>query len=161
MIRKEFDPIVERKMTAYLASAKSGILDFTRKIQLVQLSIGFPRIRRAYLLLWIVFACKLVIGLVSAFDIYLTIKYVESLPMMELNPVGRWMMKLDSGPESHLDRIAGFIAAKFSGNFVALAVIECLTGWRIWISVVVAICVALAQLFLFGYLLFGDISREL
>lgn len=100
--------------------------------------------------------CKLTIGLVSAYDIFLTIKYVESLPSLELNPIGRWLMQLDSGPECQLDQIACFITAKFSGNFITLTVLEFLGTWKRSIATVVAIAVAAAQLILLGFLVHGS-----
>lgn len=104
----------------------------------------------------VLLACKLIIGLVSAYDIFLTIKYVESLPSLELNPIGRWLMQLDSGPDCQLDQIACFITAKFSGNFITLALIEFLGSWRRSIATVVAISVATAQLILLGFLVHGS-----
>lgn len=91
---------------------------------------------------------KLTIGLVSAYDIFLTIKYVECLPEMELNPVGRWLMCLDSGPECGLDQIAGFVSAKFAGNFLTLAILELVCHWRKSLAVCIATIVAMAQLYL-------------
>lgn len=97
--------------------------------------------------------CKLVIGAVSAYDIFLTIKYFESLPSMELNPIGRWMMSLDSGPECDLDQISCFIACKFAGNFIALSVIEALCSWKRYMATAVAFAVACFQLMLLYFLL--------
>jgi hypothetical protein len=104
---------------------------------------------------WTLLACKLIIGLVSAYDIFLTIKYVNSLPLMELNPIGRWMMQLDSGPECGLDQIACFVAAKFSGNFLTLACIELLCHWRRSLACLVACGVSAAQLLLLYFLMHG------
>lgn len=102
---------------------------------------------------WVLLACKLTIGLVSAYDIFLTVKYFESLPMMELNPVGRWLMQLDNGPECQLDQIAGFIAAKFVGNFIVLAAIELVGHWRKSCATVIAFSLAAVQLSLLYFLL--------
>lgn len=102
---------------------------------------------------WVLLGCKLIIGVVSAYDIFLTIKYVESLPAMELNPIGRWLMYLDAGPECKLDQIAGFIAAKFVGNFLTLAMIELVSCWKRMLATVIASCVAVFQLGLLYFLL--------
>lgn len=104
--------------------------------------------------------CKLTIGVVSAYDIYLTIKYVESLPYLELNPLGRWLMNLDIGPNSSINecdlkQVASFITAKFVGNFIALTVIELLSAWKQTIASAVAFPVALFQIILLYFLLFG------
>ncbi len=105
---------------------------------------------------WTLLLCKLIIGVVSAYDIFLTIKYVESLPMMELNPIGRWLMMLDNQTNCQLSQIAAFIASKFAGNFLALCVIELLANWKPRMSSAVALAVALFQLWLLYFLLFGD-----
>lgn len=97
--------------------------------------------------------CKLVIGAVSAYDIFLTIKYFESLPAMELNPIGRWMMSLDDGPKCDLDQISCFIACKFAGNFIALSVIEALCSWKRYMATAVAFAIACFQLMLLYFLL--------
>lgn len=101
---------------------------------------------------WVLLLCKLTIGVVSAYDIFLTVKYFESLPNMELNPVGRWLMMLDEGPDCRLHQIAAFIAAKFAGNFIALCVIELLAAWRPRMSTAVALSVAAFQIGLLCYL---------
>lgn len=106
---------------------------------------------------WTLLLCKLIIGLVSAYDIFLTIKYVEYLPMMELNPIGRWLMMFDNQTTCQLSQIAAFIASKFAGNFLVLCVIELLASWKPRISTAVALSVALFQLGLLCFLLFGDI----
>ncbi len=100
--------------------------------------------------------CKVIIGVVSAYDIHQTIKYVEYLPQMELNPIGRWLMSLDRGPTCDLQQAACFITAKFTGNFACLAIIELLCNWRRGLATVIAIVVAAFQSVLLVYLLVGD-----
>ena len=102
--------------------------------------------RAAFTTAWLLFLCKLVIGFVSAYDIFLTVKYVEFLPSMELNPVGRVLMNLDSGPSCRLDQIAGFIALKFCGNFATLVTIELLSYWKRRVAVLVALGITAFQL---------------
>jgi hypothetical protein len=104
---------------------------------------------------WALFLSKLLIGLVSAYDVYLTIKYVDALPTFELNPLGRWMMDLDSGPKCELNQVAAFITAKFAGNFLALSVIELVASWKRYLATAVAVPIALFQLALLYYLMFG------
>lgn len=118
-------------------------------------------IRREFLICllcnpWTLLLCKLIIGVVSAYDIFLTIKYVESLPMMELNPIGRWLMMLDDQTTCQLSQIAAFIASKFAGNFLALCVIELLASWKPRMSTAVALAVASFQLGLLYFLVFGS-----
>ncbi len=104
---------------------------------------------------WSLLMCKLVIGMVSAYDIYLTVKYVNSLGSYELNPIGRWLMSLDDGPDCELRQVAGFIAAKFAGNFIALSVLEFLASWKRTVATAVAMPLALFQLSLLYFLIFA------
>lgn len=104
---------------------------------------------------WTLLVCKLLIGLVSAYDIYLTIKYVQYLGEMELNPIGRWLMNLDQGPTCELQQVAGFITAKFAGNFIAISVIELLASWKRHLATAVALPIVLFQLWLLQFLLYG------
>ncbi|MFN3192124.1 MAG: hypothetical protein ACE361_16550 [Aureliella sp.] len=113
------------------------------------------RLRLAFASPWLLLSCKLIIGFVSAYDIFLTIKYYESLPAMELNPIGRWLMQLDTGPNCELDQIACFITSKFAGNFITLATLEFLSSWKRSIAIVVGVAVACAQLILLFFLIFG------
>ncbi len=114
---------------------------------------------------WTLAACKLTISLVSAFDIYLTIKYVDFLPMLELNPIGRWLMSLDSSAECDLKQVALFVTAKFAGNYAVLFTIDYLASWRLRMASCVALGVAVCQLVLFYFLVFyepnvaGSLSR--
>ncbi|MEZ6136960.1 MAG: hypothetical protein R3C53_18855 [Pirellulaceae bacterium] len=104
---------------------------------------------------WVLVLCKIAIGLVSAYDVFLTVKYYESLPTMELNPIGRWLMQLENGPDCQLNQIAGFVAAKFAGNFIVIGVIELLVTWRKSVATLVAIAMAIFQLGLLYILLAG------
>ncbi len=112
---------------------------------------------------WTLFTCKLLIGVVSAYDIYLTIKYVDSLSSYELNPIGRWLMGLDTGPNScvidvdcSIKELAAFITAKFAGNFIALSVIELLASWKRYLASSVALPIAFFQLVLLYFLVYGN-----
>jgi hypothetical protein len=105
--------------------------------------------------------CKAVIGIVSSYDVFLTIKYVEALPMMEMNPIGRWMMGLNKDysqgfVSGTVQQTACFIAAKFLGNIVVFGVIEALAHWHRPMAATVATTLAFVQLCLLYYLLFGS-----
>jgi hypothetical protein len=104
---------------------------------------------------WVLLACKAIIGCVSAFDTYLTMKYVISLETYEQNPIGRWLMGLDSGPVSDTQQIAAFITAKFLGTILVLLAIQGVAFWRVPLAGMIAIPVAAFQLSLVGHLLFG------
>ncbi|WP_153559063.1 hypothetical protein [Roseimaritima sediminicola] len=72
----------------------------------------------------VIVTCMVGIGLVAAYDFYLTIVTARVLPEMERNKVGRMIMGLDDNliqPE----RIALFLALKFAGTVVVLSVL----GW--------------------------------
>lgn len=108
---------------------------------------------------WGLLACKCIILVVSAFDIYLTVKYVEFLPELELNPVGRWLLGVDKGPRCDLQQAAAFITAKFAGNVLVLAIIEALAHWGFRRVGFVAGAVALFQILLGIFLCFADTAE--
>jgi hypothetical protein len=98
---------------------------------------------------------KTLILAVSAYDLYLTVKYFESLPQMEQNLIGRWLLQFDNGPVSGLQQAAAFITAKFTGNVIVMVVLEALAFYRFRLVGVVAASVAFAQVILGLYLYFG------
>ncbi len=108
---------------------------------------------------WGLLACKCIILIVSAFDIYLTVKYVEFLPELELNPVGRWLLGVDKGPRCDLQQAAAFITAKFAGNVLVLAIIETLAHCGFRRVGFVAGAVALFQILLGIFLCFADTAE--
>ncbi|GIW98413.1 MAG: hypothetical protein KatS3mg111_1746 [Pirellulaceae bacterium] len=95
---------------------------------------------------------KLTIVAVASYDIFLTIKYVDSLPMMELNPIGRWLMRLDDGVEAELRQVAAFIAAKFLGTFLVIFILDLLWRWHAALASIAASGTALFQLGLLVFL---------
>ncbi len=109
--------------------------------------------------IWGLLACKCIILVVSALDIYLTVKYVEFMPQLELNPLGRMLLGIDNGPECKLQHAAAFITAKFAGNVIVLAIIEMLAHCRFRRVGLVAAAVALFQILLGIFLLFADFSE--
>ncbi len=121
----------------------------TRMISLASIALGS---------VWGLLICKCIILAVSALDIYLTVKYVESMPQLELNPVGRWLLGVDNGPECKLQHAAAFITAKYAGNVLVLAIIELLAHCRFRRVGFVAGAVALFQIVLGMFLLYADFS---
>jgi hypothetical protein len=107
---------------------------------------------------WGLLICKCIILVVSALDIYLTVKYVEFLPELELNPVGRWLLGFDNGPVCKLQNAAAFITAKFAGNVLVLAIIEMLAHCRFRKVGFVAASVAFFQILLGLFLCYADFS---
>ena len=104
---------------------------------------------------WILLACKGIIGGASAFDTYLTIKYAESLDVYEQNPLGRWLMGLDQGPIADTQQIAAFITAKFLGTICVLLAIQGVAFWRVPLAGLIAVPIAACQMILVVHLLFA------
>lgn len=91
----------------------------------------------------------LFIGLVSAYDTYLSIKFQELLPIHELNPVGRWLLEIDGGS------CAAFMGCKFLGTSLALGILQLLYfAWRT-VALTVATVLAALQAMLAWYLTYG------
>lgn len=97
----------------------------------------------------------LFIGLVSAYDAYLTMAYSTSLIQMEHNPVGRLVMGLDASMYPDLRKVAVFLGIKFSGTILAISMIHMLFHFRRHWAVPIAWTIALLQLILLAYLQFG------
>ena len=105
---------------------------------------------------WVLLGCKAIIACVSALDTYLTMKYVSSLYVYELNPIGRWLMDLDTGPDADTKQIAAFITAKFLGTMMVILTIQGLSYWRARWAGLIALSIAAFQLLLIGHLFFGE-----
>ena len=136
------------------AQADLNGLEVGRRLMLRTLSLASDALGSV----WGLLLCKFIIFVVSALDIYLTVKYVEYLPELELNPVGRWLLGCDNGPACKLQDAAAFITAKFAGNVLVLATIEMLALCRFRRVGFVAAAVALFQLMLGMFLLYADLS---
>ena len=95
------------------------------------------------------------IGLVSAYDIYLTIKYAESLLYLEQNPLARSILNLNSAEGMAVEHLARFIGLKCGGTVVSIGSLFILSFWRLHYANFAATGVALVQL---GVLLFLSIG---
>lgn len=89
------------------------------------------------------------IGAVGAYDVYLSVKYHETLPFMELNPVGRMLIDWDCGG------VAFFMGLKCFGTLSALGILQCLYTYRPRWALASAIVVASGQALLALFLQFG------
>jgi hypothetical protein len=89
------------------------------------------------------------IGLVAAYDTYLSIKYQEVLRFQELNPMGQWLMDYDGGS------VAAFMGCKFVGTLVVLGIIQLLYLHKRQMGLAVATALAGLQGMLAMYLTFG------
>ena len=92
------------------------------------------------------------IGAVSCFDAYLIVKFKDTLPLMELNPVGRLLLEWDGGEPSL------FVAAKFLGTILVLGILFALRQKNRRMAGVTAGSVAVFQ---FGLLMFLTVSLPL
>lgn len=100
-------------------------------------------------------ATCLFIGLVSAYDAYLTMAYAPFLVHLESNPLGREIMSLDEGMFISLNKIAFFLGLKFAGTVCAMTAIQMLYHYRRRWAVPVAVALGVFQLLLLAYLQFG------
>ena len=91
-------------------------------------------------------AMWLAIAAVSAYDTYLTVKFCEQLPQLELNPVGRWLLDLDAGEPALL------IGAKFMGSTLVMGILFVLQQRHRRIGMMVTTIITGLQIALLGYL---------
>lgn len=90
---------------------------------------------------------------VQAYDMYWAIKLRESLYANELNPVGRWLIKVDGGD------VSLFMALKLIGTVLTLSIISLLCVRRYQIGLVVCCAFAAFQGFLLWFLNYGHILQ--
>jgi hypothetical protein len=95
------------------------------------------------------FACCLVIGVVAAYDVYLSIKYQSLMLHQELNPLGLLLLKAEGGG------VATFMSVKCFGTAASLFTIQAIFHFQRRLGLAVAGGVAGAQSMLGLYLLFG------
>jgi hypothetical protein len=98
----------------------------------------------------LVLACSwLIIGLVAAYDTYLSVKFQETLPFLEVNPLCRMLIAADEGS------VAMLLGFKFAGTVLTLGTILLVYQYRKRVGVAVASVVAGLQGTLFLYLSLG------
>ena len=87
-----------------------------------------------------------VIATVATYDCYTTVKYFKTLPQLEMNPVGRWLMDLDGpGWDASVDQLALFLALKVAGTIAVLFTLQTIERvWRRW-SLTITSSIASAQ----------------
>lgn len=89
----------------------------------------------------------LMIGYISAYDLYLAISFSEELIANEQNPLGRYLIKVNNG------NIALFMGLKFAGTITCLAILialyQCKKSWA-WICIS---AITLVQILLLLYLI--------
>ena len=104
----------------------------------------------------VVLACCAVIGLVSSYDGYLTIRYHESLAQMEINPLGRSILQLDRDGGASATALATFLGLKFAGTVIVICALQGIFRGHRRIGLTSAIAVAIVQILLGFYLTFGE-----
>lgn len=96
--------------------------------------------RGTFPLLW------LFIGMVSAYDSYLVIRYSETIWYLESNPMGRMLLNMQDG------RPSLFVAVKFLGTIFALGLLIVAREFNKNLGGLIAAWVAGFQLLLLAYL---------
>lgn len=89
------------------------------------------------------------IGMVCAYDVYLSVKYPDWLRHLEQNPIGNWLLNLDGGDP------ALFMSVKFFSSMIVLGVLILSHRWYGRLCWVLTSSVALFQCWLGGYLFFA------
>lgn len=105
---------------------------------------------------FLLLACCAVIGLISSYDGYLTIRYHESLAQMEVNPLGRVILELDRDGGTSAAALATFLGLKFAGTVVVICALQGIFRGHRRIGLTCAVAVAMVQALLGLYLTFGE-----
>jgi hypothetical protein len=84
----------------------------------VKKSISFMRIRGWFPILWSF------VGMVSAIDTYLTLRFKDLMWQLESNPLGRYLIEVNDGS------VNVFIRTKVAGTIVVLSVLAALHVYR-------------------------------
>lgn len=94
----------------------------------------------------------LIIGFISAFDSYCSIKYRDFLYEFEQNPIGRYLIELDNGD------VSLFIMIKIMGTILTLGILILLFLYNSKIGQISCFGVCTFQLFLLIYLCFAKFT---
>lgn len=62
-------------------------------------------------------AAMVIIAAVSLYDTYLIIRFADMISMMEMNPIGRWLLDIADG------EIGVFVRVKLAGTFSVLCML--------------------------------------
>lgn len=114
-----------------------------------------PKPRAQTMYAWAAFAA-LAIGLVSAYDIYLTIVYWSSLPEMELNPLGRRILFPHSAGYDVHYQLGLFIGLKCAGTMVVMSTLQLLAAFHYRYTIPVVCGVTASQILLVMFFVLSD-----
>jgi len=137
------DPAPVSRLSRGLTTARGSIWDDPRFQPASAKPAVLPRQVGLFSLLWVA------IGLVSAYDTYLTVRFQESLNVMECNPIALWLLAYDEWSAATL------VGLKFLGSMVVLGAL-CLCFWvRPHLGLTITLSIALLQGTLLAFLTLG------
>lgn len=99
-----------------------------------------------YAMLWVF------VGLVAATDVYWSIINQEQLYQIELNPLGKFILKVSSGD------VAPFMGLKVAGTVIVLGVLTVMYNYKRQWAWICMIAMCLVQIFVLWMLLKGDLN---
>ncbi len=91
-------------------------------------------------------ALWVLIGGVSAYDTYLTVRYQETLVLLERNPVAIWLLSYDDWNPATL------VGLKFLGSMIVLGALSLSFWWRPRWGLLMSLSIALFQTALLVFL---------
>lgn len=91
-------------------------------------------------------ALWIVIGAVSAYDTYLTVRYQETLVLLERNPIALWLLAHDNWNPATL------VGLKFLGSMMVLGVLGLSFWWKPRWGITMSLSIALFQGALLAFL---------
>ena len=92
------------------------------------------------------------VGLVAATDVYWSIINQEQLYQIELNPLGRFILKVSSGD------VAPFMGLKVAGTVIVLGALTMLYNYKRQWAWRCMICMCIVQIFVLWMLFKGDLN---
>ena len=92
------------------------------------------------------------VGLVAATDVYWSIINQEQLYQIELNPLGRFILKVSSGD------VAPFMGLKVAGTVIVLGALTMLYNYKRQWAWICMICMCIVQIFVLWMLFKGDLN---
>ena len=143
-------------LNALIGTLASPARDFSAPVLERRLGDLAAFFRRSATQEFVLLACCVVIGFVSSYDGYLTIRYHESLAQMEINPLGRTILQLDQDGGASAAALATFLGLKFAGTVVVICALQGIFRGHRRIGLTCAIAVAMVQVLLAFYLAFGE-----
>lgn len=88
----------------------------------------------------------IIIGTVSSYDAYLTIKYRDFLQDCEENPIARWILKSTDWD------VSLFIGLKMAGTIITLGILSLIYTFNKKKAYIISFCITVAQIVLLLYL---------